>query len=139
MSMRRGGDFIYALDVTDPGNPKLLWRKGFGDAGWEQLGMTWSEPKIAKVQVNLGNAGNPENVVLIFGAGYDDTVEDVNRCLLNQSTLTNIQVKAIGTGTVTYTSAGTCTIANPRSEEHTSELQSPCNLVCRLLLEKKKK
>src|SRR2546426_9092875 len=27
----------------------------------------------------------------------------------------------------------------PRSEEHTSELQSPCNLVCRLLLEKKKK
>src|SRR2546426_2685129 len=30
--------------------------------------------------------------------------------------------------------AGDC-----RSEEHTSELQSPCNLVCRLLLEKKKK
>src|SRR2546426_3096011 len=36
--------------------------------------------------------------------------------------------------------AGTkpCTTAF-RSEEHTSELQSPCNLVCRLLLEKKKK
>src|SRR2546426_6703688 len=29
--------------------------------------------------------------------------------------------------------------AADRSEEHTSELQSPCNLVCRLLLEKKKK
>src|SRR5688500_20336710 len=28
--------------------------------------------------------------------------------------------------------------AGARSEEHTSELQSPCNLVCRLLLEKKK-
>src|SRR5256885_6256699 len=28
--------------------------------------------------------------------------------------------------------------ADLRSEEHTSELQSPCNLVCRLLLEKKK-
>src|SRR2546426_5845297 len=28
--------------------------------------------------------------------------------------------------------------AQGRSEEHTSELQSPCNLVCRLLLEKKK-
>src|ERR1022692_5054737 len=28
---------------------------------------------------------------------------------------------------------------NIRSEEHTSELQSPCNLVCRLLLEKKKR
>src|SRR5256885_9313653 len=30
-------------------------------------------------------------------------------------------------------------LVQPRSEEHTSELQSPCNLVCRLLLEKKKK
>src|SRR2546426_8288211 len=30
------------------------------------------------------------------------------------------------------------TAAELRSEEHTSELQSPCNLVCRLLLEKKK-
>src|SRR2546426_6692313 len=29
-------------------------------------------------------------------------------------------------------------IPEKRSEEHTSELQSPCNLVCRLLLEKKK-
>src|SRR6516162_8464681 len=34
------------------------------------------------------------------------------------------------------TTRGSCTA---RSEEHTSELQSPCNLVCRLLLEKKKK
>src|SRR3989454_6977012 len=31
------------------------------------------------------------------------------------------------------------TLWTERSEEHTSELQSPCNLVCRLLLEKKKK
>src|SRR6266566_5976008 len=30
-------------------------------------------------------------------------------------------------------------VTDGRSEEHTSELQSPCNLVCRLLLEKKKK
>src|SRR5256885_4305375 len=33
---------------------------------------------------------------------------------------------------------GTSGSATTRSEEHTSELQSPCNLVCRLLLEKKK-
>src|SRR5256885_17098785 len=31
-----------------------------------------------------------------------------------------------------------CCSSPTRSEEHTSELQSPCNLVCRLLLEKKK-
>src|SRR2546426_7788703 len=35
--------------------------------------------------------------------------------------------------------SGACREPAPRSEEHTSELQSPCNLVCRLLLEKKKK
>src|SRR2546426_6708392 len=35
--------------------------------------------------------------------------------------------------------AGAHSIWELRSEEHTSELQSPCNLVCRLLLEKKKK
>src|SRR5256885_16599043 len=34
--------------------------------------------------------------------------------------------------------SATTSIGASRSEEHTSELQSPCNLVCRLLLEKKK-
>src|SRR3989475_7077074 len=38
---------------------------------------------------------------------------------------------------VKYTATTACT--TPRSEEHTSELQSQSNLVCRLLLEKKKK
>src|SRR5256885_5329134 len=41
--------------------------------------------------------------------------------------------------TPTRTSCGSSTSVSRRSEEHTSELQSPCNLVCRLLLEKKKK
>src|SRR2546426_1656645 len=39
----------------------------------------------------------------------------------------------------TYTPGSDVAIMHLRSEEHTSELQSPCNLVCRLLLEKKKK
>src|SRR6266446_5026213 len=44
------------------------------------------------------------------------------------------------TGTLTTFPALRTRRAKPsRSEEHTSELQSPCNLVCRLLLEKKKK
>src|SRR5256885_9416352 len=47
------------------------------------------------------------------------------------------------TNTVSITSLNVRSISSPtkfntRSEEHTSELQSPCNLVCRLLLEKKK-
>src|SRR5256885_8900773 len=43
-------------------------------------------------------------------------------------------VWAIGTGKTATPEIA----ANARSEEHTSELQSPCNLVCRLLLEKNK-
>src|SRR2546426_8839001 len=39
---------------------------------------------------------------------------------------------------ISYVRLPTCGRDNIRSEEHTSELQSPCNLVCRLLLEKKK-
>src|SRR5205807_5838173 len=42
-------------------------------------------------------------------------------------------------GATTGWPAWTSWCARPRSEEHTSELQSPCKLVCRLLLEKKKK
>src|SRR5256885_2561149 len=42
----------------------------------------------------------------------------------------------LGTG-ATKSAGGTMAIGATRSEEHTSELQSPCNLVCRLLLEKK--
>src|SRR2546426_9255855 len=38
----------------------------------------------------------------------------------------------------THEAAGSSHRDRQRSEEHTSELQSPCNLVCRLLLEKKK-
>src|SRR3989454_7740916 len=37
-----------------------------------------------------------------------------------------------------YTREVAAYVDQARSEEHTSELQSPCNLVCRLLLEKKK-
>src|SRR2546426_7788871 len=43
------------------------------------------------------------------------------------------------TNRITDTGFHHVAVTKTRSEEHTSELQSPCNLVCRLLLEKKKK
>src|SRR5256885_11252336 len=51
---------------------------------------------------------------------------------------------SFGNGAVMFDTAEAAAIMSKaqgkpvRSEEHTSELQSPCNLVCRLLLEKKK-
>src|SRR2546426_6045067 len=41
-------------------------------------------------------------------------------------------------GLTATNAAGPRSVRCGRSEEHTSELQSPCNIVCRLLLEKKK-
>src|SRR5205807_10328621 len=46
---------------------------------------------------------------------------------------------SLGWGLISTFVVGEKTKNSLRSEEHTSELQSPCNLVCRLLLEKKKK
>lgn len=69
VTMRRGGRFIYAIDVTNPTAPKILWRKKSSDAGFAELGRTWSQPIVAKVTANA-------NPVLIFGAGYDPASED---------------------------------------------------------------
>src|SRR2546426_3623378 len=46
---------------------------------------------------------------------------------------------ALKTHKSTKTPRQAAILSSQRSEEHTSELQSPCNLVCRLLLEKKNK
>src|SRR2546426_9344045 len=57
---------------------------------------------------------------------------------------TNVRTELVA-GLTTFLTMAYIIFVNPsilgdaRSEEHTSELQSPCNLVCRLLLEKKKK
>lgn len=69
VAARRGGRFIHAIDVTNPTSPQYLWKISNAMAGFEELGQTWSLPKIAK----LRGYANP---VLIFGAGYDDGSND---------------------------------------------------------------
>src|SRR5205807_7349388 len=66
---------------------------------------------------------NPTNY--FTAQGLDNRTSDINNLL-----------DSIGNGVQVLQAANT---GITRSEEHTSELQSPCNLVCRLLLEKKKK
>lgn len=71
IAMRRGGRMLYALDVSDPDNPKFLWRRDNNSPGYGELGQSWSEPRVRKIRA----AANP---VLIFGAGYDPAVEDLD-------------------------------------------------------------
>src|SRR5205807_10546029 len=59
-------------------------------------------------------------------------------CIAHRAARTRATRKSDGSTTCNCSSTATgCNPPPSRSEEHTSELQSPCNLVCRLLLEKK--
>lgn len=69
LAMRRGGTFLYVLDVSNPADPKFLWKISNVDVDFEELGQTWSQPSVGMVK---GYA----NPVLIFGAGYDANAED---------------------------------------------------------------
>src|SRR5688500_19546394 len=67
-----------------------------------------------------------------------ERLEDLLAYAENSSgTLIGLMLEALGAATEPAREAGRA--VGTRSEEHTSELQSPCNLVCRLLLEKKNK
>ena len=67
VTMRRGGRFLYAFDVTIPTQPVMLWRKSNADI--PVLGQTWSEARVSQLK------GHSE-AVIIMGAGYDAAAED---------------------------------------------------------------
>lgn len=61
----------YALDVSNPAQPNLLWSLSNQTSGFEELAETWSEPKIVKM-----NIGGTSKIVAFIGAGYDNIHED---------------------------------------------------------------
>jgi type IV pilus assembly protein PilY1 len=113
-TMRRGGDSIYALDVSDPAAPRFLWRKQAGDAGYGELGQAWSEAKVTRVRANTRpsetTSANPDNVVLVMGAGYDPAVDDAQPCLIDRHDAASIRKIPVGQGVVTFHTVGTCTV-----------------------------
>src|SRR5256885_8789758 len=79
----------------------------------------------------------------LFRSHHDQDVPALERCH-RRSRCGNRTAAQTGNGERINAGGRDCGIRHSecreqRSEEHTSELQSPCNLVCRLLLEKKKK
>ena len=63
--LRRGGAAYYALDVTDPDNPKLKWSINSSTPGFSELALTFSTPTVGVVQY-----GSSTKEVLMFGGGY---------------------------------------------------------------------
>ncbi len=71
LGMRRGGSSYYALDISDKDEPHFKWQISAGDAGFSELGQTWSHPVVTTINY-LGDTKK----VLIFGGGYDDSQDD---------------------------------------------------------------
>jgi type IV pilus assembly protein PilY1 len=65
--LRRGGSNYYALDVTDPENPKFLWKIGPETPGYSEMSQSWAAPQIGKVRF-----GTSEKVVCFISGGYDE-------------------------------------------------------------------
>ena len=74
---RRGGRFLYALDVNNPVDPKFIWKISSSTTDFSELGQTWSQPTVVP---SLGGLTVP---VLVFGAGYDEAVDDVDPALIH--------------------------------------------------------
>src|SRR2546426_9240614 len=82
------------------------------------------------------------DVVMSYGGVTEPDVRDlIHGCLFTRGPkdLHNTAVWIGGSNMAAGEQLLAMAVDAMRSEEHTSELQSPCNLVCRLLLEKKKK
>src|SRR2546426_3826908 len=69
---------------------------------------------------------------------YGDRPVGVSKLVVSAQHSDLIDAKELRAGVIALVVRPVLGEAGLRSEEHTSELQSPCNLVCRLLLEKKK-
>ena len=63
---------MLAMDVTEPQSPILLWQKSNDDAGFEELGQTWSKPVIKSIALLAGKEVN----ALFMGLGYDPEADD---------------------------------------------------------------
>lgn len=62
--LRRGGNSYYAMDITNPDSPKLMWKIDNNSTGFSELGQSWSTPVVSYM------AANGVKPVLVFGAGY---------------------------------------------------------------------
>ncbi|MEJ1297164.1 MAG: hypothetical protein RNU03_05040 [Candidatus Sedimenticola sp. (ex Thyasira tokunagai)] len=77
ITVRRGGRFIYALDVSNPDSPKFMWKKDYGDTGYGELGQTWSKPTVVPIDLAETDGGDSVSTyVLVFGGGYDPVADD---------------------------------------------------------------
>ncbi|WP_341707533.1 PilC/PilY family type IV pilus protein [Halopseudomonas sp.] len=101
--MRRGGRNYYALDVTDPAEPSMLWQVNNDSTGMAGLGQTWSTPTLTSVPDGDGN-----NVpILVVGGGYSPSDHDGNSALSASDQMGNmVYFLNASTGEVLWSAGG---------------------------------
>lgn len=114
---RRGGQYYYALDVTDSANPKFMWRFGNGpqagnkgllragsatvvtgsDSWFTEMWETFSDPVIDRIQ--LGSSD--KRAAMFIGAGYDNDNQDLEPPSIASADTKGRGVYAIEIGKIT--------------------------------------
>src|SRR5688500_8776908 len=117
------------LDVNETDGIPVIAVRGEVDFG--------TAPRLRELLVSTAMDGNPRVVVDLRAVEFLDStgLGVLVGALKRYRTLGGDLVLVISTSRI----RSVFELTGLRSEEHTSELQSPCNLVCRLLLEKKKR
>jgi type IV pilus assembly protein PilY1 len=103
--MGRGGEAVFALDVTDRNAPRLLWEISSADSDFADLGQTWSPPVAARIRIG----GTPRDVA-VFGGGYDPGQD--NRTFREDTIGNAIYMVDLATGERLW-SAGSADAAGP--------------------------
>src|SRR6266566_5280835 len=124
-----GRDPSIAFDLVVPSLPGFAFSSPLTSRGWStaRTAAAWAELMRRLGYQRYGAAGNDAGSMISPEIGR-----------LDPDRVTGVHVTQV----FSFPSGDPAEfegLSEPRSEEHTSELQSPCNLVCRLLLEKKKK
>lgn len=124
---RRGGQYYYALDVTDPNSPKFMWRLAgaaaganagllkagsatiaTGSATWfTELSETFSDPIISKVKLSSSD----KRAVMFISAGYDNDNQDLEPPSIASSDTKGrgvyvIEIADISSGSPSFTNSG---------------------------------
>src|SRR2546426_492031 len=120
-----GGAGTRFWPLSTPERPKQL------------LPLAGDRPLLVQAVERLDGLVPPERILILTGPFLVDQVARVVPQIPRAQIFA--EPRAASTAPAITWAARNARSSLTRSEEHTSELQSPCNLVCRLLLEKKKK
>jgi type IV pilus assembly protein PilY1 len=118
VGLRRGGKAYYALDISNPEMPRLMWTiDKSGD--FDELGYTFSNPRVGMVDTGSGPVA-----ALMFAGGYDTNKDDRGGVGTDDSEGNAIYVVNAETGNLIWKARGGSGGASPTIYEHAGLVDS---------------